>query len=226
MSQQVPDAQTCPNCGEPRGRERVCGACGSYLPRLGPSAPEIAAPEQMGGPQTPAGTVPGADIDDPFGSRDVLAALSAEGGSQPAAASPPAPPVGESRSVPATAAPGADALRPTPGGSGESSTSGWRLRLADPVLEFMVDPGSGVLLGRDPRSPISAHPSVSSYTSSQHARVWLDPTDPGVAYILDMSTNGTWVSGIRLVAGVRNVLRDGDVIRLAAGHPVTIEVLR
>lgn len=199
--------------------------CGAYLPKNVSTQPGTPTTPGPTGQVRPA-SVSEPDLDDPFGSREAFEALGVGGGVEETPSrsrtTPPVEPRGDV--LPGSA--GDQPVRASSQANAQASAaSGWRLRLTDPLLEIPVNPGAGVLLGRDPASPISGHPSVSSFTSAQHARIWLDPSDPGVAYIADMSTNGTWVSGMRLGAGVRNVLRAGDVIRLARDHPVTIEVL-
>lgn len=212
----------CPSCGEPRGSERVCQVCGAYLPKAASTRPNTAAPTSHVG----AAPVSEPDVDDPFGSREAFDALGAAGGIEKSLPRWPAAPPVEPQHEVSPGGEGAQESRVASDVDGHpSAASDWRLRLTDPLLEIPVNPGAGILLGRDPASPISSHPSVSGFISAQHARIWLDPSDPGVAYIADMSTNGTWLSGMRLAAGVRNVLRAGDVISLAKEHPVGIEVL-
>lgn len=101
-----------------------------------------------------------------------------------------------------------------------------QLRLSNPPLVVQIDARNGTMLGRAMSCPIAAHPSVSNYISSNHARVWLEPTDPSKAYIMDCgSANGTWVNGERLTPWTQRPLNAGDTIRLASENPVTLEAL-
>jgi hypothetical protein len=102
-------------------------------------------------------------------------------------------------------------------------TSGWRLRVSSPELVLHIDEGAGVVLGRVPPSPLAAHPLVSQYVSSRHARVWLQG---GELFVSDLgSTNGTWLAGMKLEPGVPNPLQPGDVIQLTRDNPVRVEVV-
>ncbi|MFI1657349.1 FHA domain-containing protein [Streptomyces sp. NPDC020472] len=90
------------------------------------------------------------------------------------------------------------------------------LRIRFGAVERTVAPGGTLLLGRDPaarttRGLLARHDNVSR----RHATVGLEPD--GTAWVRDEhSTNGTFVNGGPVGAGVRTPLRDGDVLRLAA----------
>ncbi|ROQ34863.1 FHA domain-containing protein [Streptomyces sp. PanSC19] len=96
------------------------------------------------------------------------------------------------------------------------------LRIRFGAVERTVVPGGTLLLGRAPaagatRGLLARHDNVSR----RHATVGLEPD--GTAWVRDEhSTNGTFVNGSPVGAGVRTPLRDGDVLRLAADCTLVI----
>ena len=94
--------------------------------------------------------------------------------------------------------------------------SGTVLRLAFPAGNVEVPAGTSVVLGRDPaESLVAAAFAGCENVSRRHATITVD--DLGRATIRDeKSTNGTFVNGDRLPAGVDVRIVDGDVVRLAA----------
>ncbi|WP_030687162.1 FHA domain-containing protein [Streptomyces globisporus] len=96
------------------------------------------------------------------------------------------------------------------------------LRIRFGAVERTVTPGGTLLLGRAPaarttRGLLARHDNVSR----RHATVGLEPD--GTAWVRDEhSTNGTFVNGSPVGAGVRAPLRDGDVLRLAADCTLVI----
>ena len=162
---------------------------------------------------------------DPFGDSVVIAELYAGRGVESAAADLPHPPA---PAVPRPPEPPDAANPPSAGASGsaerpDTARVSRRLRLTDPERVLEVNEGAGVLLGRQPPSPIWDHPSVTTYVSSQHARVYLVGDQ---LVVMDLgSTNGTFLAGIRLAQGVPMPLQPGDVLQLTRDNPVRLEVL-
>ena len=79
-----------------------------------------------------------------------------------------------------------------------------------------------VLVGRDDSSPLAAHiPASFDNISRRHAELWIQA---GEAYVRDLhSTNGTFLNGENLTAGVEQQVQSGDEIRFAADYTVTWE---
>ena len=90
------------------------------------------------------------------------------------------------------------------------------LRLQFPNGELQLQLGQHLVLGRDAgQSPVAGTFTQYDNVSRRHTTVWLDQS--GTAWCRDeRSTNGTFVNGERLPAGVEAPLRDGDSLRLAA----------
>jgi hypothetical protein len=240
----------CENCSvpfEPSPTPAVCGNCGAALPMIAVEVP-MRPPGQPDPPSTPPAHQPGntsievgdrdGDDDDPWGDEDVFADLSGAAVTQPPSSGPfvpvhtpqetaghPQTPTGQPAPPSRTSPHGAPQVPWT--AASAAATSTWRLHLASPDLVIDVPPGAGVLLGRDPSSPIKAHPSVTRWVSSAHARVRADVVNPDVVWVEDLgSTNGTWIAGTKLLPGVPMVVQEGDVIMLASQNPVRIEVTR
>jgi hypothetical protein len=98
------------------------------------------------------------------------------------------------------------------------------LRLLFPTAELKVSVGQHLVLGRDVgQSPVATTFTQYDNVSRRHTTVWLDPA--GVAWVRDeRSTNGTFVNGQRLPAGVEAPLNDGDQLRLAADVTGTVQL--
>jgi hypothetical protein len=111
--------------------------------------------------------------------------------------------------------------QPLPQGQGQISPV--VLRLVFPTGNVDIPAGTSLLLGRDPQeSLVAAAFARFENVSRRHATVSVD--DAGHAIVRDEhSTNGTWVNGDRVLAGVDVRLADGDNLRLAAD--ITAEVL-
>lgn len=79
-----------------------------------------------------------------------------------------------------------------------------------------------VLVGRDDSSPLAADiPASFDNISRRHAELWIQS---GEGYVRDLhSTNGTFVNGEKLAAGVERQVCSGDEIRFAADYTVTWE---
>lgn len=231
MAEQQGQERTCADCEavETDPWAKQCGNCGGTLPAV--QRPAVAQTAPMA-PVAPTVTAEGLEIDDePWGDADIFAALSNQPGAPasvnpPANPMPPLPPTATPAAPSATSPPAAPtSATPTQPAPAGPSSAARQLRLSSPELVITVEPGAGVLLGRDPASPISTHPAVGNHVSSRHARVWIDG-DPATLFVSDIgSTNGTWLAGIRLLQGVQNVLRPGDTIQLTGEHPVIVEVL-
>lgn len=227
MADQQGKERTCAGCKEVETDPwaKQCGNCGIDLPAVQRAAAPMA-------PVALTVTTEGLEVDgDQWGDSDVFSALSNQPGA-PTPVIPPANPMPPQLPTATPAAPSATSPPAAPTSAGPTQpapagvSSGVRqLRLSSPELVITVEPGAGVLLGRDPASPISTHPAVGNHVSSRHARVWIDG-DPAALFVSDIgSTNGTWLAGIRLLQGVQNVLRPGDMIQLTGEHPVIVEVL-
>ncbi|MCW2885375.1 MAG: hypothetical protein QOE54_6158 [Streptosporangiaceae bacterium] len=98
------------------------------------------------------------------------------------------------------------------------------LRLLFPAAELKVSVGQHLVLGRDVgQSPVAGTFTQYDNVSRRHTTVWLDPS--GTAWVRDeRSTNGTFVNGQRLPAGVEAPLNDGDQLRLAADVTGTVHL--
>ncbi|MFD3991481.1 FHA domain-containing protein [Streptomyces sp. NPDC058583] len=98
------------------------------------------------------------------------------------------------------------------------------LRIRFGAGERTVTPGGTLLLGRAPAA-VTTRDLLDRYdnVSRRHATVGLEPD--GTAWVRDEhSTNGTFVNGSPVGAGVRTPLRHGDVLRLAADCTLGITV--
>lgn len=117
----------------------------------------------------------------------------------------------------------AKAVPPTVPGVTRRDAPGRVLRLVFPDGAAVVEPGGRLRLGRDPQQCPSVRFLVGRDNLSRlHASVGVDPD--GSAWITDEgSTNGTFVRGIRIVAGERVALRPGDALRLAADVTARVE---
>lgn len=219
--------EACPNCDAEGPRTRpdstTCQWCGDFLP-----ASSSGEASSRPSPPSPTATAQRAVIaDDPFGLDEIEDLMASPRSisprnnlrpSQPTTDLPASQPTGHAY----PAAPPPDEVL---GLDPQTQKAEIYLTLESPPLAIPVPAGSGVLLGRDPESPIATHPSVTKWTSSKHARVELAVGDTTQVLVTDTgSTNGTRLAGMRLQPWVKTAARPGDTIQLCEENLVRITI--
>ena len=85
-----------------------------------------------------------------------------------------------------------------------------------------------VALGRAPEEPAAASALrlALPHISAQHARLfWQEGSGGAGCYVVDDSTNGTFVDGVRCPRGVQTPLRSGAVLSLSSPDPSSEKAL-